>query len=106
MTAAELYSILTDSQSGLSIPVAYGRFKEPPGLPYVVYLGDGQDQFSADNTYIYKANSYRLEYYFKDKDESIEEAIEKLLLDNGLQYRKSEDIYISSEDVFEIYYEF
>lgn len=105
ITAQELYTILTDSQSGLNIPVAYGRFKELTPLPHIVYMGDGQDQFSADNTYLYKQNGYRIEYYFTDKNEAIEEAIETLLLDNGLQYSKSEDIYIPSEDAFEIYYQ-
>lgn len=101
MTAKQLYEILSD----LKIPVVYMRTKEVQPLPYIVYLGDGQNQFSADNTYYTKQNNYRIELYFKAKDESLEEEIEDLLLDNGLQYDKSDDIYISSQDCFEIYYE-
>ena len=105
ITAQTLYETLTDEDNGLGIPVAYGRFKEQTALPHIVYMGDGQDTFGADNTFYYKENNYRIEYYFKNKDETIEAAIETLLLENGLQYSKSEDIYIPSEDVFEIYYQ-
>ena len=100
INAETLYDILSD----LKIPVAYGRFKEPVELPFIVYLGEGQEDFSADNTYYHKTNNYRIEYYFTDKNEAVEEAIETVLLENGLLYTKSEDIYISEEDVFEIYY--
>lgn len=102
MTAQELYQIL----GTLNVPVVYMRSKEVLPLPYIVYLGDGQDTFNADNTYYTKTNNYRIELYFEAKDESLEESIEELLLDNGLLYSKSDDIYIQSQDCFEIYYEF
>jgi len=54
---------------------------------------------------VYKANKYRVEYYFKTKNEEKEETIEKLLLDGGFLYEKSEDVYIESEDLYVIYYE-
>ena len=86
------------------IPVAYGVFKNAPKPPFVVYLGAGQKSLSDDTKY-HKANKYRLEYYFKTKNEEKEETIEKLLLDGGFLYEKSEDVYIESEDLYVIYYE-
>lgn len=104
-----LYEILTDAQSGLNIPCVYAHFSDDEGTlpispPYIAYLGAGQDDFAADNTYIWKRNRYQIEYYFTEKDETQEAAIEKLLLDNGFLYDKSEDVYIESEGVFVIYY--
>ena len=102
-----LFQILTDENNGLNIPVAYSHFTDenvPKAPPYLVYIGDGQDTFKADNTYYWTANNYQLEYYFTKKNEAEEAAIEKLLLDNGFLYEKSEDVYIENEGVFVIYY--
>lgn len=86
------------------LPCAFSHFKEQVAPPYIVYLGDGQDTFAADNTYYWAENRYRVEYYFKFKNEDNEAAIEEALLSNGYLYDKSEDIYIDSEDVHVIYY--
>lgn len=102
-----LYEILTDPQTGLGIPCAYSHFRDdevPESPPYLVYIGSGQDNFEADNTFYYSQNRYQIEYYFVEKDESKEAKIEKLLLDNGLLYSKSEDVYIEDQGVFVIYY--
>lgn len=105
-----LYEILTDPQTGLQIPCTYSHFRKedgevPAGPPYAVYIGAGQSDFSADNTYYWKKNQYRIEYYFTKKDEGQEAAIENILLANGYQYDKSEDVYIEAEDVYVIYYD-
>lgn len=102
-----LYEILTDPNSGLGLPCAYSHFRDdlaPAAPPFLVYLGDGQEDFAADNTYYHKTNRYRLEYYFTTKNEEQEDRIEDLLLANGYLYDKSEDVYIESEGVFVIYY--
>ena len=86
------------------LPCAYSHFKTPQSPPYLVYIGNGQDIFEADNTHYWKQNTYQVEYYFTTKNEQNEEAIETALLDNGFLYEKSEDVYIEDEDVFVIYY--
>lgn len=86
------------------LPCAYAHFKTKPIPPYIVYIGDGQDHFEADNQIYYSQNSYQIEYYYKEKNEENEAIIEQALTDNSLIYEKSEDIYIESEDVFLIYY--
>ena len=99
-----LFEIL---QNGLNIPCAYSHFRgsnAPESPPYVVYIGNGQNRLEADNTHYWKQNRYQIEYYFTTKDEEQEEVIEQLLLDNGLLYEKSEDVYIEEEGVFVIYY--
>lgn len=102
-----LFEILTNSETGLNIPVAYSHFTDkdsPKAPPYLVYIGDGQDTFEADNSYYWKRNRYQLEYYFTKKNEAEEATIEGVLIDNGFLYQKSEDVYIESEGVFVIYY--
>lgn len=103
-----LYQILSDPNSGVGIPVAYSHFtgkNVPKAPPYLVYIGNGQDNYKADNTYYYSNNRYQLEYYFTEKDESKEAEIERILLENGFRYEKSEDVYIEEEGVFVIYYQ-
>ena len=102
-----LFEILTNPETGLGIPCAYSHFRDdevPEAPPYLVYMGDGQDTFEADNTYYWTRNRYQIEYYFTIKDEDQEAAIEKLLLDNGYLYDKTEDVYIEDQGVFVIYY--
>lgn len=95
-----IFEILQD----LKMPVAYGHFKKAQLPPFLVYIGAGQNTYGADNTWYYRDNQYQIEYYFTEKDEEQEAEIEDLLLTNGYNYEKSEDIYIDSEDVYVIYY--
>lgn len=89
----------------LNMPFVYSHFQKPVEPPYLAYIGAGQDTFGADNTWHYRKNRYQLEYYFKVKNEALEEAIEQILLTHGYNYTKSEDVFIESENVFYIYYE-
>ena len=103
-----LYQILSNPETGVGIPVAYSHFTDknsPKSPPFLVYIGNGQDTFKADDTFYYTENRYQIEYYFTEKDETEEARIEKCLLDNGLRYQKSEDVFIEDEGVFVIYYE-
>lgn len=95
-----IYEVLQSTK----LPCAYSHFREKQSPPYIVYIGNGQNQFKADDTRYYHNNLYQIEYYFTQKDESNESAIEKALLDNGYLFDKSEDIFIEDEDVFVIYY--
>ena len=90
----------------LNIPCAYSAFKGDTSIepPYIVYLGYGQDTFKADNTIYHKQNTYRIEYYFTEKNEANEDDIENALLSNGYIYEKSEDVDIETEGVYVIYY--
>ena len=95
-----IYQVLQST----GLPCAYSHFKKKQSPPYIVYIGNGQNTFQADDTHYWKQNTYQVEYYFTTKNEQNEEAIETALLDNGFLYEKSEDIYIEEEEVFVIYY--
>lgn len=86
------------------LPCAYSHFKKPQKPPYIVYIGSGQNNSTADNTLYWRENTYQVEYYFTQKNEAKEFEIEQVLLDNGYLFEKSEDIYLEEDDVFLIYY--
>lgn len=86
------------------LPVAYYHFRTPQKAPYLVYMGEGQTNLSADNTFYWSQNDYQIQYYFTKKNEANETAIERALLSAGYQYDKSEDVYIQDQGLFVIYY--
>ena len=86
------------------LPCAYSHFKTSQTPPYIVYIGSGQDDLNADNTHYWRRNTYQVEYYFTEKNEQNETAIEDALLASGYVYEKSEDVFIEDEGVFVIYY--
>lgn len=96
-------SIYTTLQS-TGLPCAYSHFKTAQEPPYIVYIGNGQETMQADNTHYWRENSYQVEYYYTEKNEANEAAIEDALLGSGFLYDKSEDIYIEDQGVFVIYY--
>ena len=95
-----IYSTLQST----GLPCAYSHFKTDQTPPYIVYIGNGQDNLDADNTHYWRNNRYQVEYYFTEKSESNEASIEDALLGAGFLYEKSEDIYLQDQDVFLIYY--
>lgn len=96
--------MIQDTLLKTKLPCAYSHFAKPVTPPFVVYLGNGQTTFGADNTWVYTNNRYRIEYYFTEKNEQNEEAIEEALLADGFNYEKSDDTYIEDEGLFVIYY--
>ena len=95
-----IYQVLCST----GLPCAYSHFRTPQDPPYIVYIGNGQDTFQADDTHYWKHNRYQVEYYFTEKNESNEASIEEVLLGAGFLYQKSEDIYLEDQGVFLIYY--
>lgn len=95
-----IYSTLQST----GLPCAYSHFKTDQTPPYIVYIGNGQDNLDADNTHYWRNNRYQVEYYFTEKSESNEASIEDALLGAGFIYEKSEDIYLEDQGVFLIYY--
>lgn len=95
---------IIETLQSTGLPCVYSHFKSKQKPPCIVYIGDGQDIFEADNTYYWTQNKYQVEYWFIEKNEINEANIEKALLDNGYRYEKSEDIFIETEGVFVIYY--
>lgn len=96
--------IIMDILKDQGLNAAYGKFEDPQIPPYAIYIGAGQNHFEADDTYYTTDNEYQVEYYFSRKNSEKEAALETAFLDNGFKYEKSEDVYISSEKIYLIYY--
>lgn len=100
LTASDLFTVL----QGTGLPCRYSHFTNPQEPPFLVYLGNGQNIFDADDQIYWKENDYRVEFYFKEKSPTLEEAIESALINAGVRYEKSEDSWIEGEGVYVIYY--
>jgi len=101
MTQAELYNELKKT----GFPVAYLKFKEPPTLPFIVFINDSREGISADDKVWYKRNNYRIELYTNEKDPASELLIENTLDAAGIFYEMSDVGFIESENMYEVYYE-
>ena len=97
--------MIQDTLKKTKLPCAYSHFNQPVTPPFIVYKGNGQTTFGADNTWRYRNNRYQIEYYFTEKNEANEKAIEDVLLSDGFNYEKSEDTFIEDEGLFVIYYQ-
>lgn len=95
---------LLDTLKKTGLPIAYFKFSKLQTLPFIVYRGNGQNSFAADDTYLHKVNTYIVEYYFDRKNEALEADLEKILLEDSFNYEKSPDVYIQSEDIYVIYF--
>ena len=96
--------MIFEELQSIGLPVVYGVARSGMKPPYLSYRGNGQDTMAADNSYIWRENTYVIEYYFTKKDSEQEDQIEQTLLENGYLYEKSEDVYMEEDGVFLIYY--
>lgn len=96
--------MIAETLEKTGLPVAYSHFSKKQKLPYIAYIGSGQNNFTADNKIFWRENEYQVELYFDKKNEELETTIEDILIEDGFLFEKSEDTYIDSENVFVIYY--
>lgn len=92
-----LYDTLKTFGQAHDVPVAYRFFREPSGLPFIVYYEDSSDNFIADNRIYLKKHTYTVELYTVDKMPALEEALEEAL--DGYIW-ESDEAYIDSEQMY------
>lgn len=98
MTIQDVYIRLRST----GLPVAYYAFQSRQEPPFIVYLTDGDNNFSADGRVYFSAHKIRVELYTQEKDQSAEAQIEDAFAD--IFYTK-EQVFIDSEGVYETIYE-
>lgn len=105
MTIAKLKTIL-ESIDGFKSKVAFHSFpeKEVPPLPFICFIADDDNNFSADGTVYYSATNFKVELYTKYKDEAVEKKVEQAFKEKGFYYGK-ESTYLEDERVWMIIYE-
>lgn len=91
----------------LGIPFAYDHFAEgeSPEPPFICYLFPGSDNFGADGKVYYKINNVNIELYTDKKDPSVEQELEDALDAASIFYDKTE-VWIDSEKLYEVLYQF
>ena len=87
----------------LNIPVAYNFFKEEQTLPYIVILSDGEESGGSDYGNELIRRVFIIELYSVQKDESLEDKLEKLLTEMAVKWIKYET-YIDDEDMYQCAY--
>lgn len=88
------------------LPVVYRHWVEGSNqeFPCIAYNQVGRDDFFADNKHFAKYDEWNIELYAEWKDDASEELIEQTLEDAGINYIKSEDIWIDSEQLLKVDY--
>lgn len=88
------------------IPFAYHHFTEENAVdpPFIVYLNDESSNFYADGVVYAVISSINIELYTDEKDHKLEEKIENIFKEYNVAWEK-EEIYIESEQMYEILYQ-
>lgn len=91
----------------MQVPFAYDHFAEgeSPEPPFLVYLFPRSANFPGDGQVYYKQTQVAVELYTDAKDLFREHQLEQLLDQAGIYYEKSE-VWIPSERLYEVRYEF
>lgn len=82
------------------------RFLSPPkDTTYCVYM-DSVSSRGADNYNCIKEHSYSIEVYEYYPDDEIEQKIEQILDNLGIEYEKHERYWIEQEQLYQVIYNF
>lgn len=100
-----IVATLAQISTELGIDSVYSHFADGHSLPYLTYIGAGQNQLDAGNGVYWKSNQYQVEFYFAAKDEEVEQSIEDIFVENGWHYSKSDDAFLDDEGIYLIYYD-
>ena len=99
MTYKEVNEII----ASIGLPYAYNEFPEGTEQtpPFICFLFDDSNDFTADNVNYQKIRGLEIELYTDNKDFALENTIETVLTQNGFVYIKNET-YIDGEKMFQI----
>jgi len=84
---------------------AYGAFKEPVEPPHIVAITTNTDNFMADNKVYTKKIPIKLDYTYIDKDIEEQNKLENEIL-GDIAWNKTEETYLSDEDIWQVSYFF
>lgn len=102
MTEVELKAIL--DQTGL--PVAHVRFKTKTKPPFIIFFSPGTDSLVADDEVYIQINKFRVELYGAERTHELEKTLENIFKAQGIVWEEKTMLYIDSEDLFMVIYEF
>lgn len=88
----------------LGFKISYSHFEEKVTPPFLCFLDDGCEDFTADNKHFFSIKSGVLELYTNNKNPKIETEIEGFFNNNEILYKKMGTVYIDSEKLYETIY--
>ena len=107
MTYADVKTMLdqVEISQGVSVPNAYYQFEEDTGIvpPFICFYYTGSRDLYADNSNYQKIDHLVVELYTKDKDFTLEAALESVLKACGLTWTKAETRLDSEQMYVEVY---
>lgn len=91
----------------IGFPSTYHHFAEGESHnpPFLIYILQASDNFSADGRVYFKANEVHIEVYTDYKNLDVEKKVEVILDEYGIFYNKMES-YMESEKLYEVLYIF
>ncbi len=99
MNAAALKAVLATT----GLEVVYGKWSDPPALPYLVYRFTDSADLIADGVNYHPMSDWQVELYSEIKDEASEAAVQTALVTAGVPYEKHET-YVESEKLYQVVY--
>lgn len=90
-------------QTGL--PHRETRFLRPPSETYAAYF-DSFESRGADDVNLLEEHDYTIELYSYQPDKVAEKKIETALDGSGISYEKQERMWLESEQLYMVIYEF
>ena len=94
MTYADVKTMLdqVEISQGVSVPNAYYQFEEDTGIvpPFICFYYTGSRDVYADNSNYKKIDHLVVELYTKEKDFTLEAALESVLKASGLTWTREE----------------
>lgn len=84
---------------------AYGMFENEIEPPHLVAISKNTDNFMADNIVYSKKIPIQLDYTYIRKDMEEQNKIEDIIL-KDVSWNKTEEVYLSDEDVWQVSYFF
>lgn len=96
---------LKDRCEAQGFKYAYGKFANPTEPPHLVAISVATDNFMADNKVYSKDMAIQLDYTYINKDITEQNKIEDIIL-SDIAWNKSDETYLSDEDVWQVSYFF
>lgn len=102
-----MYKTIYDLLKTLNIPVAYDHFDANKTVqpPFVVYRELGVDTFKADNNTLYRDYNFEIEVVTSIKNPTLQQQIETLLIENGIPFDTSTEVWDDEEKIYHNFFE-
>ena len=100
----DITTVLESIREATGVEWVYSHFKNGHALPYIAYIGAGQNKFMAGDRTYWRSDTYQVELYFRNKDPELEEAVEDAIIAGGWSFDKSDDASLDDEGIYLVYY--